>query len=503
MLKKSVLCAFVLLSTIAAYGGGKEVGNGGTAVVCRNSDGSIRTAELLDFYEARVIRGIDVNLGDATIGWKGKANLEVDRLQKNDPDRYELYLDRVDQFMSEAEMLTGVTLTPIQDVDNIAIPVGCLLEQVAVQREPEFPGDKRYFLNQEIWNALSEDGKAGLVLHEVIYREAIAGGASDSVATRYFNSLLASGRFESISFLDQYDLYMDLDFQTMRLRGPGPLPKLAWIAGSARDDQGIIHAKEMGGTDEQPSTDPQSFLPLEIDSSGDLYAIGGTSPVGFVLRSGQHVNCAASGALLVGFNADGTLRQCQLAAALNLPHVRGGLELNAGDSAAFDDEGNPTSIGFNPPRPLIFQGEPRAITRADLDDPALSAGTLYFLNDETLRVAGQLLKFQKELPVRFYTGDSVNTGYLVEDVTVPFEGKTIVATASWTRPGIPWQTRSYPIQFDPDGKLAAVMLGAPATLKPGSGENCTYPAGTIFHFQRDGSILDEDPAPGWVNPGGC
>ena len=42
---------------------------------------------------------------------------------------------------------------------------------------------------------LDNNGKAGLILHELIYREAIEGGATESTAVRYFNSMLASNRF--------------------------------------------------------------------------------------------------------------------------------------------------------------------------------------------------------------------------------------------------------------------------------------------------------------------
>jgi hypothetical protein len=41
--------------------GGDKGGNGGDAVVCRNNAGEIIKAELLDYYEGRTMRGLNVS----------------------------------------------------------------------------------------------------------------------------------------------------------------------------------------------------------------------------------------------------------------------------------------------------------------------------------------------------------------------------------------------------------------------------------------------------------
>ena len=50
---------------------GDERGNGGDAVVCRDQVGKITKVELLDYYEARVMRNIQIDLGsDGTFSQK-------------------------------------------------------------------------------------------------------------------------------------------------------------------------------------------------------------------------------------------------------------------------------------------------------------------------------------------------------------------------------------------------------------------------------------------------
>jgi hypothetical protein len=79
------------------------------------------------------------------------------------------------------------------------LPKNCELKQIAIQiRNPDL-FDKRYVINQDLWNSLDTDNQAALVLHEIIYRMAIEQGASDSVGARLINSLIFS---DTVSNLD-------------------------------------------------------------------------------------------------------------------------------------------------------------------------------------------------------------------------------------------------------------------------------------------------------------
>ncbi|MEK6580153.1 MAG: hypothetical protein AABZ55_13075 [Bdellovibrionota bacterium] len=72
----SIILVGAFLITLSAQAG-TATGNGGHAVVCRNSAYQITRVELLDFYEARLLRGINHNLDSIHGNWltKGQAVL--------------------------------------------------------------------------------------------------------------------------------------------------------------------------------------------------------------------------------------------------------------------------------------------------------------------------------------------------------------------------------------------------------------------------------------------
>jgi hypothetical protein len=180
-----------LIPLTAFANGGQEVGNGGDAVVCRDAGGAVTSAELLDYYEARELRGIIKDLGPPDLAIDAKVALVLDRVARLSPKRAAHYRHQAGEFMSEARFLSGVDLVEVPDSDHLAFPHGCRVEQLAIQKQPEFAEDKRYTINQDIWDKLDGDSRAGLILHEIIYREAFEQGATDSVGARYLHSRLA------------------------------------------------------------------------------------------------------------------------------------------------------------------------------------------------------------------------------------------------------------------------------------------------------------------------
>ncbi len=185
-------CLVFFLCAGSAQGASDRVGNGGDAIVCRNSGGLIQSAELLDFYERRVLLQQPIDLGDSSLTFDEKIEIMLQRLATISPYRANHYRTQVENFNSEASFLPGVTLKQIEDEEPTVFPVGCDIEQLAIQKAPIFPGEKRYIVSKDIWDHLDETSKAGLIIHEIIYREAIDYGHKTSVYVRYFNGLLAS-----------------------------------------------------------------------------------------------------------------------------------------------------------------------------------------------------------------------------------------------------------------------------------------------------------------------
>ena len=182
---------------------GQEVGNGGDAVVCRYPNGSIKSAELLDIYEARTLRGVENNTSEKNSLEEQIQDL-LERLSIISQRRANDYKTEAIRFVANSQILQDVELENIPDSEHVIVKKGCQIEQVAVQREPQFPEDKRYVINKEIWDHFDLINKASLIMHELLYKEALTYRHKNSQQVRYFNSLLLND-----DFLTDFQQYTD------------------------------------------------------------------------------------------------------------------------------------------------------------------------------------------------------------------------------------------------------------------------------------------------------
>ena len=146
---------------------GHDVGNGGAVVVCNeNGQPAIKKVQLLDYYEAEV-SGLKIVM-DQSLSTTEKVKNLIDRVPTN--KSYKTYLYKMlDNFFKEASLLPNIDLVEVGDANNIYVPKGCRIGQVAVQRKVEFPTQKRYVISKDFWDIMSDDHKAGLIFHEIIY----------------------------------------------------------------------------------------------------------------------------------------------------------------------------------------------------------------------------------------------------------------------------------------------------------------------------------------------
>lgn len=217
MRKILLLLAIISIPLLSAYAG--EKGNGGDAVVCRNDKNEILSAELLDFYESRVLRSTIVNLGSESEDYTVKVNTLIDQLGLISPSRANLYRGWYDTFDSEKLLLNGIELVDIPDSLHVAFPVGCKVEQVVIQQEPKYSEEKRYIFNNTIWTKLNNSSKAGLIFHELLFREAILThdrfGIKEplnSIDVRYLTALVASNKTADFNLKKWNDLIQSFDF---------------------------------------------------------------------------------------------------------------------------------------------------------------------------------------------------------------------------------------------------------------------------------------------------
>jgi hypothetical protein len=196
---KSALIAGVLLFSTTSFAAGIGAGNGGQGIICKNGQGTIISVQVADYYEGlSTMPGTALDLGPATQSYMDIVKYVLARLSQIDPVAASRYLDRAQRFESEL-MFTTTPLSPIDDAhDPVEAQPGCSLAQFALQNYPVKPLQSKYIVDQNIWDGADAIAKAGLVLHEVIYTDALEDGQTTSDNTRYFNYLISSNRISGV-----------------------------------------------------------------------------------------------------------------------------------------------------------------------------------------------------------------------------------------------------------------------------------------------------------------
>ncbi|QDK46932.1 hypothetical protein DOM22_18095 [Bdellovibrio sp. ZAP7] len=224
-MKKLLLFSTILFAQ-TSWSTATEFGNGGNAVVCPYGEHEIVTAydmnevifryELLPSFPPMVSADCQNQRNGREICETGTdiARAILNRLALLDQDLMNDLLGKLDTFWSEAILVYG-DLTPVNDSGLSFVPEGCSLKQLAIQQQPIFEQDSRYFISGSLWNKMDGQGKAVLILHEIIYRYALEHGAAtkSSVPIRYFNSLLISDKLKE--FTPKH--YMKVYFQVFRI----------------------------------------------------------------------------------------------------------------------------------------------------------------------------------------------------------------------------------------------------------------------------------------------
>ena len=200
---------------------GVHLGNGGDVLVHRRPDGAILSAILLDFYESETQRGIIRDIGASDLSVEKKIEKVLNRIERLDQGRAHRYFGWYRTFLQESCFLSGVNLVDIPDSQHVQLPAGSgwAIEQIAVQREPRFPEDRRYIINKDLWDVLDNDSRAGLLLHEFIYRDAVTSGAQDSVGVRYLLSASTATKIDEWDFKTYVDRLLAAGFGDVSYSG--------------------------------------------------------------------------------------------------------------------------------------------------------------------------------------------------------------------------------------------------------------------------------------------
>lgn len=212
--------------------GGKEIGNGGDGLICHDQAGNIQSVELFDYWQASQNTELpDYDLGPKNLPFEKKIELVLNRIERVNPTRAKLYRRWFKEFFKPENFKWAGNLMDIPDTGAATWPGNCEIVQLAVQQKPELPGEKRYMIRKDLWdNHLDNDHKAGLILHELIYREAKADRVCykadacyyphlDSRKVRFYNAVVSSKDFESYTLKQYLELIQLVQFSKADAHG--------------------------------------------------------------------------------------------------------------------------------------------------------------------------------------------------------------------------------------------------------------------------------------------
>ncbi|MFN8847411.1 MAG: hypothetical protein ACK5V3_00555 [Bdellovibrionales bacterium] len=170
-------------------------GGGGNAVVCRNRDGLIDSAQLLDLYEGIAIWDLKPTQFDSKLDYKEIAFQVASRMRMSslgqnltmaisshsdgsgnvsslyfgvaENHHYDLVKESIERTLEIFRILpASVDLAPIPDSGHFILPRNCKVEQVAVYRDDL----EKLFIVKDIWEAFDLINRAALITHEAVYK---------------------------------------------------------------------------------------------------------------------------------------------------------------------------------------------------------------------------------------------------------------------------------------------------------------------------------------------
>jgi hypothetical protein len=129
-------------------------------------------------------------------------------------------------------MIQNVVLPDVPDSIPVALPKGCHMEQIAIQKWDSnlYVGEERYTINEGLWNLLDADNQAVLVIHELALRSYLHLDDASRRA-RFFTGLVIQSTIPMNAYIgmlpfgDQYTKYtvknrdLQMDVSSTRLNG--------------------------------------------------------------------------------------------------------------------------------------------------------------------------------------------------------------------------------------------------------------------------------------------
>ncbi len=172
---------------------GNDRGSGGGIVVCRDSSQQVKSIELLDLFENR-FRSLDVEIGGKELSIYSKLEILLARIERFDPVRARRYRIKANDFFNNVTFTEKVIIPSTDDFGFVPLEPGCTIEQLAARRTKRVPEDRIYLVNKDLWDnsLLTDDSRAALILHEIVYYDATQLGQKNSILSRIYVGLMSS-----------------------------------------------------------------------------------------------------------------------------------------------------------------------------------------------------------------------------------------------------------------------------------------------------------------------
>ncbi len=186
--------------------GGTDVGSGGFAVINTGPD-SHGDVQLYDFWEwtSRLSTKIEMGPGPT---YQEHLSYVLDRLKRLDLPLALKLQEKVKELLPRMDnsLLDRVRFADPKDYTNLLDPPPPYKrESFALFVAWPGPGELKYMFRKEIWDQAPATVRAGIILHELLYDEAVKRGERTSDSTRRFNALISSDLMNNLSPEQYFD----------------------------------------------------------------------------------------------------------------------------------------------------------------------------------------------------------------------------------------------------------------------------------------------------------
>lgn len=168
-MKKLVFLSLTLSAIVALAG--PSTSGGGFAVVCRDVQGRIQSAELLDLYEARTMYGFELMSasGDIVNDYLRSVKNGYRHQGYAPPLPDSDFARNLENFMRSVQFLASDEKLPnlLDHGSQVVPPKSCQLEPLAIFYDTQ----EIITIDRQIWDSLDSLNQAALVTHEITYSE--------------------------------------------------------------------------------------------------------------------------------------------------------------------------------------------------------------------------------------------------------------------------------------------------------------------------------------------